>query len=252
MNGGPWRGRHLSFSDLRLAHIQQRNTAMSITPLMPVYPRCGFRPVRGEHCHLIGEDGQRYLDFAAGIAVNLLQLLERKALRIYTGDTIRWTANDHERGLINADRATVTAIDKDGIAVRGANGMEHRLECGDPMLARIDLAYALNAHMAQGLTSDKGIAVMDSRERKLLSGRNFLVTVTRLRDELTLILDNRDKVAVGLERNPGDKTSAIEITERLGTAAAKGQQAGLPKEEAQPKPELERSIERVRPFEIGI
>jgi acetylornithine/succinyldiaminopimelate/putrescine aminotransferase len=28
--------------------------------------------VRGDHCHLIGEDGQRYLDFAAGIAVNLL------------------------------------------------------------------------------------------------------------------------------------------------------------------------------------
>lgn len=45
---------------------------MSITPLMPVYPRCGFRPVRGEHCHLIGEDGRSYLDFAAGIAVNLL------------------------------------------------------------------------------------------------------------------------------------------------------------------------------------
>jgi acetylornithine/N-succinyldiaminopimelate aminotransferase len=45
---------------------------MSITPLMPVYPRCGFRPVRGDHCHLIGEDGQRYLDFAAGIAVNVL------------------------------------------------------------------------------------------------------------------------------------------------------------------------------------
>ena len=45
---------------------------MSISPLMPVYPRCGFRPVRGEHCHLIGEDGRRYLDFAAGIAVNLL------------------------------------------------------------------------------------------------------------------------------------------------------------------------------------
>ena len=45
---------------------------MSITPLMPVYPRCGFRPVKGDHCHLIGEDGGRYLDFAAGIAVNIL------------------------------------------------------------------------------------------------------------------------------------------------------------------------------------
>ncbi len=45
---------------------------MSINPLMPVYPRCGFRPVRGDHCHLINEDGTRYLDFAAGIAVNIL------------------------------------------------------------------------------------------------------------------------------------------------------------------------------------
>ncbi|MFN4038820.1 MAG: aspartate aminotransferase family protein [Erythrobacter sp.] len=45
---------------------------MSITPLMPVYPRCGVRPVRGEHCHLIDENGKRYLDFASGIAVNLL------------------------------------------------------------------------------------------------------------------------------------------------------------------------------------
>ena len=45
---------------------------MSISPLMSVYPRCGVRPVRGEHCHLIDEDGTRYLDFASGIAVNLL------------------------------------------------------------------------------------------------------------------------------------------------------------------------------------
>ncbi len=45
---------------------------MSITPLMPVYPRCGFRPVRGEGVWLIGEDGGRALDFASGIAVNLL------------------------------------------------------------------------------------------------------------------------------------------------------------------------------------
>lgn len=45
---------------------------MSITPLMPVYPRCDVRPVRGEHCHLVSEDGRRFLDFASGIAVNAL------------------------------------------------------------------------------------------------------------------------------------------------------------------------------------
>ena len=45
---------------------------MTITALMPVYPRCEVRPVRGEGCYLIGERGERYLDFASGIAVNAL------------------------------------------------------------------------------------------------------------------------------------------------------------------------------------
>jgi len=45
---------------------------MSITALMPVYPRSGVRPVRGEGAYLYGENGEKYLDFASGIAVNLL------------------------------------------------------------------------------------------------------------------------------------------------------------------------------------
>jgi len=45
---------------------------MAITPLMPVYPRCEVRPVRGEGVYLFGENGEQYLDFASGIAVNLL------------------------------------------------------------------------------------------------------------------------------------------------------------------------------------
>jgi acetylornithine/N-succinyldiaminopimelate aminotransferase len=45
---------------------------VSTPALMPVYPRCGVRPVRGEGVYLYGEDGQQFLDFAAGIAVNAL------------------------------------------------------------------------------------------------------------------------------------------------------------------------------------
>jgi acetylornithine/N-succinyldiaminopimelate aminotransferase len=45
---------------------------MTITPLMPVYPRSPVRPVRGEGVYLYGEEGEKYLDFASGIAVNLL------------------------------------------------------------------------------------------------------------------------------------------------------------------------------------
>jgi acetylornithine/N-succinyldiaminopimelate aminotransferase len=45
---------------------------MTITPLMPVYPRSPVRPVRGEGVYLFGEKGEKYLDFASGIAVNAL------------------------------------------------------------------------------------------------------------------------------------------------------------------------------------
>ena len=39
---------------------------------MPVYPRSTVRPVSGEGVYLYGEQGEKYLDFASGIAVNLL------------------------------------------------------------------------------------------------------------------------------------------------------------------------------------
>ncbi|HEX4736012.1 MAG TPA: aspartate aminotransferase family protein [Allosphingosinicella sp.] len=45
---------------------------MAITPLMPVYPRSPVRPVRGEGVWLYGDKGEKYLDFASGIAVNIL------------------------------------------------------------------------------------------------------------------------------------------------------------------------------------
>jgi acetylornithine/N-succinyldiaminopimelate aminotransferase len=52
--------------------ITPEGAPMAITPLMPVYPRSPVRPVRGEGVYLYGEQGEKYLDFAAGIAVNLL------------------------------------------------------------------------------------------------------------------------------------------------------------------------------------
>src|SRR5262245_65931297 len=63
--GGPFPGPPFAF-------CTKETLAVTITPLMPVYPRCEVRPVRGEGCYLIGERGERYLDFAAGIAVNAL------------------------------------------------------------------------------------------------------------------------------------------------------------------------------------
>ncbi|MBS0502491.1 MAG: conjugative relaxase [Proteobacteria bacterium] len=179
-----------------------------------------------------------------------LRLLEVRPLDIHVGDRIRWTETDHKRGLLNADQARIVAIDDRRVTVKTSLGAEHLLSRGDPMLKRLDLAYALNAHMAQGLTSDRGIAVMDSRERNLSNQQTFLVTITRLRDGLTLFVDNAGKLEAAVERNPGMKRSALETVNLLRDAAAKGQAKGRsPLPEREP-PERDRSL--TKPFEIGI
>ena len=91
-----------------------------------------------------------------------------------------------------------------------SNGMRHVLPHGDPMLDKIDLAYALNAHMAQGVTSDHGIAVMDSRETRLANLRLALVTATRVRDTFFVVADDPQRLVRQLGTNRGDKTSALE------------------------------------------
>jgi acetylornithine/N-succinyldiaminopimelate aminotransferase len=48
------------------------DSPMPITPLMPVYPAFAGAAGAGEGVHLYGEGGEKYLDFASGIAVNLL------------------------------------------------------------------------------------------------------------------------------------------------------------------------------------
>jgi ATP-dependent exoDNAse (exonuclease V) alpha subunit len=188
-----------------------------------------------------------------GATDSRLSLFERKSLSLIEGDKIRWTDNDHKRGLFNADQARIVAIDAKGVLVETSAGKELRMSRGDPMLKRMDLAYALNAHMAQGLTSDRGIAVMDSRERNLANRQTFLVTVTRLRDGLTLIADNAEKLGRAIKSNSGEKASALEVTQRLKAAAAKGLSHDKDVGSASPasdKPEFTK--ERVKPFEIGI
>ena len=80
---------------------------MTITPYLPIYRRTGIRMVRGEGVHLIDDGGKRYLDFAAGIAVNafghshpqLVEALQKQAATLWhcsnqftTGELERFAA----------------------------------------------------------------------------------------------------------------------------------------------------------------
>src|SRR3546814_19641444 len=56
---------------------------------------------------------------------------------------------------------------------------------------------------------------MSSFERFLSNQRLFNVLVTRVRDGLTMIVDDKEKLARQLDMNPGNKTSSLETVGRL-------------------------------------
>ena len=161
------------------------------------------------------EDGRlQALDpsrLARNLSHDAVAVHKRREIALHAGDRIRWSATDKARGLFNNDIAQVHRIGPEGIEVRDRDGQLHRLGPGDPMLEKLDLAYALTAHAAQGITADSAILVMREQENMLNSARSFLVAATRIRNDITVIVDNVTAVENAIVRNAGDKTSALEV-----------------------------------------
>ncbi|WP_426386603.1 hypothetical protein [Sphingobium sp. R-21] len=91
-----------------------------------------------------------------------------------------------------------------------ADGHRHELGRDDRMLERLDLAYAVNVHIAQGMTAENGIVLINEREKALNTTQSFLVGVTRIADQAMPVVDNVKTPERDVTRNPGGKTRAIE------------------------------------------
>ncbi|PAX06394.1 MobF family relaxase [Sphingomonas lenta] len=190
---------------------------------------------RGDRGTVVGVDGDRVLlklgsgeerVFRPGrLPKNLkndaVSIYAVKQVELHRGDRIRWTGNDLERGIANSDLARVEEVGRDKLVVSSLHdGAVHELGRGDPMLERLDLAYAVNVHVSQGVTVEHGILAMNSAERRLLSEKTFLVSLTRIADNTRLVLDDGRKVERGVMRNPGDKTSALDVVAQGGAPDA--------------------------------
>jgi hypothetical protein len=70
------------------------------------------------------------------------------------GDRVIVTRNDYPRGLLNGTRATVTAVQAAGLTLRTDDRRTLTVSSGWLVQDRLDHAYALTVHKAQGLTVD--------------------------------------------------------------------------------------------------
>src|SRR3546814_9671252 len=71
---------------------------------------------------------------------------EEKRLSIHAGDRIRWTENDHSRGLFHADQALIEAVESARVTVVTSTGLRHDLVKSDEhtseLKSRMRTSYA--------------------------------------------------------------------------------------------------------------
>ncbi len=166
----------------------------------------------------MGDGELRKLDPARlprNLAHDAVTIFEKKSITLHENDRIRWTMKDDARGLSNNEIAHVERIHGGNVTIKASDGKLHDLPRGDPMLERLDLAYAINVHVAQGITSTNGIIMMSERERMLNSAASFLVAVTRIAEHATLVTDNSARVQRQVETRTGEKASARDIADKV-------------------------------------
>jgi conjugative relaxase-like TrwC/TraI family protein len=142
-------------------------------------------------------------------------LYEQKQLKVHDGETVFWRDKDGSRDIAKSTYATVLEARPEAVRVELADKRQLVLGPGDPMLRRLDLGYALNAHMAQGMTKPEAIEVISSSQRNLATQRTQNVLNTRATDDMMVVTNNLESLKLQLDRTPGNKTSALEVTGRV-------------------------------------
>lgn len=151
-----------------------------------------------------------------------LGLFEQKQIRVHDGETVFWRDKDAGRNIAKSTYATVLEARAEGIRVELADKRKLVLAPGEPMLRRMDLGYALNAHMAQGMTKREAIEVISSGQRNLATQRTQNVLNTRATDDMVVVTNNLEGLKLQLDRTPGNKTSALEVTGKVEVEARHG------------------------------
>lgn len=150
-----------------------------------------------------------------------LQAYDKEARSIAVGDRLRWTENhraeraDHplEPGLKvrNGASAIVEKVTPDRIHLRTAAG--ERIQLDAHSAQKLEHAYALTSHSAQGLTVD-AVMIHHNVEAGAHSQREAYVNVTRARDDVVIYTQDLDKAS----RQSGvqlDKSAAHDIAPNL-------------------------------------
>ena len=132
-----------------------------------------------------------------------------------TGDRLQFSALNKELGISNRDMGTITKMEPDRLTVL-MDGKEKRSISFDPREFRqYDHGYAVTSHSAQGLTTGRVIANIDTdSSRSLINTRLAYVAISRASEDARIYTNNAETLGQRLATDV-TKTVAVDFTTQV-------------------------------------
>lgn len=152
-------------------------------------------------------DGQQ-VDWRPTVQPNMTAYRAQER-ELAVGDLVRVTANDHGRGLVNGERATVSDLDaeRQTLTLIKADGSQVTLDASRSL--HLDHGYASTVHAAQGQTADRVLIEADTRSATA-NESSYYVAISRARDEVKLYTDDKQALPDSMSR-ADQKSAALEL-----------------------------------------
>ncbi len=143
--------------------------------------------------------------------VNVLRETSRE---FATGDRLQFSALNKEQGIWNRDMGTITKMEPDCLTVL-MDGKEKRSVSFDPKdFRQFDHGYAVTSHSAQGLTTERVIANIDTdSSRSLINTRLAYVAISRASEDARIYTNNAETLGQRLATDV-TKTAALDFKSR--------------------------------------
>jgi len=96
------------------------------------------------------------------------------------------------------------------MTVWSEDGRTVNLDLARPDHRHWEHGYASTVYKSQGKTSQDVLVHAPTTDKDLLSQKAFLVAISRQKENITIVTDDREKLERNVKENLGEKTSALE------------------------------------------
>jgi hypothetical protein len=141
--------------------------------------------------------------------VTKLTAFEQRDMQIAVGDRLVNRANT--QALKNGAALRVEKILDGQIHARDGSGKLHKLDASAQH--GLDHGYAQTAHESQGRTCTRVLIHAESTRTNLQNQQNMYVALSRATDDARIYTDNREALAQQIERESGQKETALDEPE---------------------------------------